>query len=67
MSSYIGIQDNSSFNAFLKNNEYNKTVSQKEINTKSVDKNNTIEIKENKQKNLTTEEILSLYKNISQI
>lgn len=63
MSSNINIQGNSSFNAFLKNN---KSLSKKEINTKSIDKNNTIKIKENNQKKLTTEEILSLYKNISQ-
>lgn len=66
MSSYIDIQNNNNFNTFLKD-ENNKNLSKKEIKSKVLDKDNSIDLKQNDKHSLTTEEILKLYKNISEI
>ncbi len=66
MSSYVDIQNSNNFNTFLKD-ENNKNLSKKDIKSKVLDKDNSIDLKQNDKHSLTTEEILKLYKNISEI
>ncbi len=66
MSSYIDIS-NSSFQALLKNDKYNELASKSSKKTKSVNLENSINLKEKRNKILTTQEILSLYNSISKI
>jgi len=69
MSSYVDILKTNNFQALLKNEEYSKAITpKKEISeAKKLTLNKTSNIEEKNKEIWTTEYILSIYKNISEI